>query len=64
MCHYALPNAPHGHDFNLKSILSHSVVVNTPNLEINNVYKLNFSFENKKEYRPPDLFLLNSTFLI
>ncbi len=64
MCHDALPNAPHSHDFNLKDILSHSVVVNTPNLEINNVYNLNFSLENKKEYRPPDLFLLNSTFLI
>ncbi len=64
MCHYALPNAPQGHDLNLKGILSLSVVVNTPNPEINNVYKLNFSFENQKDYRLPDLFLLNSTFLI
>jgi len=64
MCHYALSNNPQIHDFNLKHILSHSFVVNIPNLEINRVFASHLTLETKKEYRPPDLFLLNSTFLI
>lgn len=64
MCHYALPNAPHGNDLTLKNILLDSVVINVPNLEINRVSSSNLSFEISKEYRPPDLFLLNSSFLI
>ena len=64
MCHDALPNAPHGNDLNLKNILLYSVVINIPNPEINRVSSSYLSFETNKEYRPPDLFLLNSSFLI
>ncbi len=64
MCHDALPSAPHGQDINLKDILSFSVVVSIPNLEINKASTSHLSFETNKEYRPPDLFLLNSSFLI
>ena len=64
MCHDALPNATNGHDLNLKNILLSSVVVNVPDLEINKVSTFHLNHETKKEYRPPDLFLVNSSFLI
>ena len=64
MCHDALPTATHGYDVSLKDILSYVAVVNLPDLEINRVSTFHLNHETKKEYRPPDLFLLNSSFLI
>ena len=63
MCEHALPNAPHGHDINLRDIIAYSVAVNIPTLEINSVpsFALNLKI---KERHPPDLFLANSSFLL
>ena len=64
MCQDALPNATNGYDLNLKNILLSSVVVNVPDLETNKVSAFHLNHETKKEYCPPDLFLVNSSFLI
>lgn len=63
MCEYALPNAPLGHDINLRDIIAYSVAVNIPTLEINSVpsFALNIKI---KERHPPDLFLANSSLLL
>lgn len=64
MCQDALLSAHNSYDLNLKDILIYSLVVNIPSLEINKVFNSRLSFELKKQYHPPDLFLLNSSFLI
>ena len=63
MCEYALPNAPHGHDLNLREFISYSVALNLPTLEINSVpsFALNIKIKGRN---PPDLFLANSSFLL
>jgi len=63
MCQDALTNAPNGHYFDLRDI-GYSVPVSTPNLETNRVFNSPLKFEIKKQYRLPDLFLLNSSFLL
>jgi hypothetical protein len=64
MCQDALLSAHNGYDLNLKDILLYSLVVKVPSLEINKVFNSRLNFEIKKQYRPPDLFLLNSSFLL
>src|SRR3972149_7544336 len=63
MCEYALPNAPHGHDINLRDIIAYSVAVNIPTLEINSVPSFALSLK-IREHHPPDLFLANSSLLL
>ena len=63
MCEYALPNAPHGHDLNLREFISYSVALNLPTLEINSVPSFALNIKIKERY-PPDLFLANSSFLL
>lgn len=63
MCQDALPNAPLGHDFDLRQIILCSLVVDIPTSEINDVPSFPFSLE-IKEHHPPELFLSNSSFLL
>ncbi len=63
MCEHALPNAPLGHDINLRDIIAYSVAVNMSTLEINSVPSFALSLK-IKERNPPDLFLANSSFLL
>src|SRR3970282_2701616 len=63
MCEHALPNAPHGHDINLRDIIAYSVAVNIPTLEINSVPSFALSLK-IREHHPPDLFLANSSLLL
>lgn len=63
MCEHALPNAPLGHDINLRDIIAYSVAVNIPTLEINSVPSFTLSLK-IREHHPPDLFLANSSFLL
>ncbi len=64
MCQDALLNAPHSYDSNLKYIILYSLAVNIPVLEINTVPSFSLNLALKTEYRPPDLFLANSSFLL
>jgi len=63
MCEHALPNAPLGHDINLRDIIAYSVAVNIPTLEINSVPSFALSLK-IREHHPPDLFLANSSLLL
>src|SRR5574341_2092670 len=60
MCEHALPNAPQGHDLNLRDIILYSVAVDIPTLEINSVPSFALSLK-IREHHPPDLFLANSS---
>jgi hypothetical protein len=62
-CYEALPNAPHGHDFDLKQIVLHSLAVNITTLDSNKLFSFLLS-PRIKEHHPPDLFLVNSSFLL
>lgn len=62
-CSDALPNAPQGHDFDLKEILLHSLAVNITTLESNKLFSFLLSLR-IKEHHPPDLFLVNSSLLL
>ncbi len=60
-CHDVLPTPPYIHD---SHIIVYLLEVKVPTLEINKVSNFHLDIETKKEYRPPDLFLINSSFLI
>lgn len=60
-CHDALPTPPYIHDSHIVAYLLEAKV---PTLEINKASSFILDIETKKEYRPPDLFLINSSFLI
>lgn len=64
MCQDALLSAHNSYDLNLKDTLSYSLVANIPSLETDKVFNPPSIFEIKKQYRPPDLFLLNSSLLL
>jgi hypothetical protein len=63
MCQDALPNdAPHG--YTIKDIILYSPAVNAPTLEVDKASSFPLNLALKTEYRPPDLFLANSSFLL
>jgi hypothetical protein len=61
VCHQALLNASYDYDF---SPFLGLITVNIPSLEVNKVSGFPLSITTKREYRPPDLFLTNSSFLL
>lgn len=63
MCQDALPtNAPHG--YIIKNIISYSLAIDVPTLEVDNISSFPLNLTLKTKYRPPDLFLANSSFLL
>jgi hypothetical protein len=62
-CNYMLPNAPQSYNFDLVSTFLYSVV-NTPALEVNKTSSFPLGIEIQRKYRPPGLFLANSSFLL
>ena len=60
-CHDALPTPPYIHD---SHITAYVLEVKAPTSDINKRSNFFLDIETKKEYRPPDLFLINSSFLI
>lgn len=63
-CHYMLPNAPNSHDFSLVNTLLFLIAAHVPTLGSNEVSTSILNHKTKKKYEPPDLFLINSSFLI
>ncbi len=61
MCPEALLNAPHDYDFSVFLSLS---AVSIPISEVFKTHSSPLSLIEKGEYRPPDLFLINSSLLI
>ena len=60
-CHDALPTPPYIND---SHIIAYVLEVKVPTLEISKASNLLLDIETKKEYRPPDLFLTKSSFLL
>lgn len=63
MCQDALTSAPQSNYFDLVNAL-YSITFIIPTLEITESSNSRFNLAGRTEYRPPDLFLLNSSFLI
>lgn len=64
-CYYTLLNASHDLGSNLKPTFLYLIAANLPVLPISKVSDSAFlSLKTKRGYRPPDLFLTNSTFLL
>jgi hypothetical protein len=61
MCHQALLNAHDSYDF---SPFLSLITVSIPNLEAGKISSFPLSTVTRKEYRPPDLFLINSSLLL
>lgn len=61
VCHYALLNASNDYDL---SLFLGSIVANKPNLETNQAFSFSSSIKTNKKYRPPDLFITNSSLLL
>ncbi len=64
MCQDALLSVHNSYDLNLKDILLYSLVVNLPSIKINKPFNSLLDSETNREYRPPDLFILNSSLLL
>lgn len=63
MCQDALTSAPKSNYFDLLNAL-YSITFIIPSVEITDSSNSRFNSAGRREYRPPDLFLLNSSFLI
>ena len=63
VCEYALPNAPHGHNLNLREFISYSVSLSLPTLENKNFPSVSSNL-GIKNHHPPDLFIANSSLLL
>lgn len=64
ICDLALLNASNNHYFNVKKNFLYSIAVNITTLEIGKAFSFPVSPQIKAEYTPPDVFLLNSSFLL
>jgi hypothetical protein len=62
VCYDAVLNASHSHI--VKNIILYPLAFDIPILEINAVPSFSLNLALKTEYRPPDLFLANSSFLL
>ena len=63
MCQDALPtNATH--NYIIKDIILYSLAIDVPTLEVDKVSSFPLNLTLKTKYRPPDLFLANSSFLL
>jgi hypothetical protein len=62
-CYYTLPSAPIGLDFNFIGAFLYFIATNIPVLEINQISGLTLNISTNKRYHPPNLFLVNSSFL-
>ena len=62
VCYDAVLNAPHNHI--VKNIILYPLAFDIPILKINTIPGFSLNLGLKTEYRPPDLFLTNSSFLL
>lgn len=62
MCQETLPNAPHS--YTIKDVILYLPAVNVPTLVVDKVFSFPSNLALKTEYRPPYLFLANSSFLL
>ena len=63
LCQDVLIGATYNINFDPGNAL-HLAAFNSPNLEVEKSPNYNFNIAVKKEYRPPDLFILNSSLLL